>query len=59
MDDHALLRGLLLLRPRVPGIVSFIVAIIIVLFVGHALLAVRKFPINYAQWRSFRTTWRT
>ena len=38
-----------------PGIVSFIVAIIIVLFISHALLAVRKFPINYAQWRSFRT----
>ena len=55
MDDHALLRGLLLLRPRLPGIVSVVVATILVLFVGHALLAVRKFPINYAQWRSFRT----
>ena len=31
------------------------VATIVVLFVGHAFLAVRKFPINYAQWRSFRT----
>jgi fumarate reductase subunit C len=38
-----------------PGIVSFVVATILVLFIGHALLAVRKFPINYAQWRSFRT----
>src|SRR6185436_6960344 len=35
-----------------PAIVSVVVATILVLFVGHALLAVRKFPINYAQWRS-------
>jgi fumarate reductase subunit C len=37
-----------------PGIVSFIVGVVIVLFVGHAFLAVRKFPINYAQWRALR-----
>jgi fumarate reductase subunit C len=30
-----------------PGIVSFIVACVLVLFVGHAFLALRKFPIAY------------
>src|SRR3954447_10697011 len=29
-----------------PGIVSGVVACVIVLFIGHAMLAVRKFPIN-------------
>ena len=38
-----------------PGIVSFVVAIVIVLLRRHAFLAVRKFPINYAQWRLFRS----
>ena len=38
-----------------PGIVSFVVATIVVLFVGHALLAVRKFPINYRQFSLFRS----
>ncbi len=37
-----------------PGIVSFIVACVIVLFVGHAFLALRKFPINYQQYRTYR-----
>src|SRR3954470_10507367 len=32
-----------------PGIVSGVVACIIVLFIGHAMLAVRKFPINHRQ----------
>jgi fumarate reductase subunit C len=36
------------------GIVSAIVACVIVLFVGHAFLAMRKFPINYGQFRTFR-----
>lgn len=36
-----------------PGIVSFVVACVIVLFVGHAFLALRKFPINYAQYKLF------
>jgi fumarate reductase subunit C len=37
-----------------PWIVSIAVAIVIVLVVTHALLAVRKFPINYRQFRTFR-----
>ena len=37
-----------------PGIVSCVVAAVIVLFVGHAFLALRKFPINYRQSATFR-----
>jgi fumarate reductase subunit C len=35
-------------------IVSIVVAVVIALVVLHALLAVRKFPINYSQFRAFR-----
>jgi fumarate reductase subunit C len=35
-------------------IVSTIAACVLALFVGHAFLAMRKFPIDYRQWRSFR-----
>ena len=37
-----------------PWIVSMVVASIIALLVVHALLAVRKFPINYRQFATFR-----
>ncbi len=37
-----------------PVIVSVVVAGVITLFVGHAFLAVRKFPINYRQFQLFR-----
>jgi fumarate reductase subunit C len=37
-----------------PWVVSIVVAGVIGLLVLHALLAVRKFPINYRQFRSFR-----
>jgi fumarate reductase subunit C len=37
-----------------PGIVSFIVACVIVLLVMHAFLALRKFPIDWRQYRTFR-----
>jgi len=36
-----------------PIIVSFVVAGVIVFFVVHALLALRKFPANYRQYRAF------
>jgi len=42
-----------------PSIVSIAVAAIIALVVLHALLAVRKFPINYRQFMSFRVHMRT
>lgn len=37
-----------------PVIVSVAVAIVFALIIGHAFLAVRKFPINYRQFRTFR-----
>ena len=42
-----------------PWIVSIVVALVIVLFVTHALLAMRKFPIDYRQFATFRTQMRT
>ncbi len=36
-----------------PVLVSFVVAAVIALFVLHALLALRKFPANYRQYRAF------
>jgi fumarate reductase subunit C len=36
-----------------PGIVSVVVAVVTALFVAHALLALRKFPANYRQYRAF------
>jgi fumarate reductase subunit C len=37
-----------------PWIVSMVVAVVIALIVTHAMLAVRKFPINYRQFKTFR-----
>lgn len=37
-----------------PGLVSIIVAVVIVVFVVHAMLAVRKFPISFKQYRVYR-----
>lgn len=37
-----------------PGIVSVVVAAVFTLFIAHAALAVRKFPINYGQYRVYR-----
>ncbi len=37
-----------------PQLVSIVVGIVIIVFITHAMLAVRKFPINYRQYRSFR-----
>jgi len=36
-----------------PGIVSAIVAVVLLLVVLHAFLAMRKFPASYRQWRTF------
>jgi len=46
--------GYFLFGESYPWLVSIVVAGVIVLFVGHALLAVRKFPINYREYRTFR-----
>src|SRR5262249_7617968 len=42
---------------RYSGIVGAIVAIVAIMFVLHGLLAMRKFPSNYAQFQSFRGHW--
>ncbi len=37
-----------------PVIVSGVVAVVFLLFIAHAGLALRKFPINYGQYRAYR-----
>jgi len=37
-----------------PGVVGLVVATVFALVIGHALLALRKFPINYRQVSAFR-----
>lgn len=37
-----------------PGLVSVIVTVIATLFVAHALIAIRKMPSSYRQWRAWR-----
>ena len=46
--------GYFVLGRSYPWIVSIAVAGVLTLFVLHAMLAVRKFPINYGQYRAFR-----
>jgi len=46
--------GYFLFGKAYPGIVSVIVFGILVLFVAHAFLAVRKLPINFRQWQMYR-----
>jgi succinate dehydrogenase subunit C len=49
-----LFEGYYLFGRSYPGIVSIAVATVIALLVCHALLALRKFPINYRQFSVFR-----
>ena len=60
VDDHEVLRGLFLLRPllSVDRLAAWSRSVI-ALIVAHALLAVRKFPINYRQFATFRGHMRT
>lgn len=46
--------GLFVFGRRLPWLVSLAVAAVIVLFVAHAALALRKFPASYAAHRAFR-----
>jgi fumarate reductase subunit C len=48
------MEGYFFLDQAHPGLVSVVVAAVIVLLVVHAALAVRKFPINYRQFRTYR-----
>jgi len=47
--------GQFVLGERYPGIVAAIVALVVVMFVLHGLLAMRKFPANFQEYRSFRS----
>ena len=38
-----------------PALVSFIVALVLLIFIAHAALALRKFPASYQQYRIFLT----
>lgn len=46
--------GKWLLGREYPALVGMAVAAVLALFVVHAFLALRKFPINYRQYRTFR-----
>lgn len=46
--------GYFLFGHSLPWLVSVVVASVLLLVVVHAMLAVRKFPINYRQYRAFR-----
>jgi fumarate reductase subunit C len=46
--------GYFLLGKPYPILVSFVVAGVFTLFIVHAALALRKFPINYGQYRTYR-----
>lgn len=46
--------GYFVLGRRVPALVALVVATVVVLFVVHAALALRKFPASYGALRTFR-----
>ena len=46
--------GYFLFGKAYPGIVSVVVFGILVVFLAHAFLAVRKLPINFRQWQAYR-----
>ena len=46
--------GYFILGKSYPRLVSCVAGFVALVFVGHAFLALRKFPINYRQWRVIR-----
>jgi fumarate reductase subunit C len=50
--------GQLFLGKSYPGIVAAIVSLVSVMFVLHAFLAMRKFPANFQEYRSFGGHWK-
>jgi fumarate reductase subunit C len=46
--------GYFVLGRRAPALVALVVATVIVLFVAHAALALRKFPASFAEYHRFR-----
>ncbi|BCZ17038.1 Fumarate reductase cytochrome b-556 subunit FrdC [Helicobacter sp. NHP19-003] len=47
--------GSLFIKAGEPAIVSAVAAAVIIILVAHAFLALRKFPINYRQYKIFQT----
>ncbi len=54
MDDHQFFEGYYFLGASHPGIVSVVVAGVIVLFAAHAPLARAKLPGGYRQFNTYR-----
>lgn len=50
--------GQLILGKSYPGIVATIVALVSILFVLHGFLAMRKFPANFQEYKSFSGHWK-
>jgi fumarate reductase subunit C len=46
--------GYFIFGKSLPGLVSALVATIFAIFIAHAGLALRKFPVNYRQYRTYR-----
>lgn len=53
-----LFEGRFFLSKSYPGMVAAIVALVSVAFVLHAFLAMRKFPANFQEYRSFSRHWK-
>ena len=50
-----MLEGSMFLKEPQTFITTIAVSIVLVIFVIHALLGMRKFPINFRQWQAYRT----
>nr|WP_240332050.1 fumarate reductase cytochrome b subunit [Sulfurospirillum tamanensis] len=54
-DVVQMLEGSMFLKEPQPAITSFAVLVVSAVFIAHGLLAMRKLPINFRQWQSYRT----
>ncbi len=54
-DITKMFEGSFLFKESHPFIVSILAFVVFVIFILHALLAMRKFPINYRQYKTFKT----
>lgn len=50
-----MLEGSMFLKEPQTFITSIAVFVVLVIFIGHALLGMRKMPINFRQWQAYRT----
>lgn len=54
-DVVKMLEGSMFLKEPQTAITSFAVLVVSAIFIVHALLAMRKLPINFRQWQAYRT----